>query len=740
MFNKKKNTNIKNKLTLSFIMVALIPIMILSIALFTHMVKLFGETRKYNEHIQNQVGYNVRNVLSETRKLVLSFHETDSLGHIAGLTTSDNLYSDGAVKEIISMVTTLDTYFSHIDSSYLYVENADAILSTQGVLDSKTYYMINEKRIGSTYDDWIKKLKTQSEKDSYGTTKVDDKIYVNCYYNLLRAVSLNKNLGALTLVATVSEDSFFYGSENISWIPTGDMYFFDKNGEFLFGKSADGKMLSATNHKELIKEKDNFLNLLYSVDVSFETTSWNIVSVNGIFNVYKTPLFLLIAAMLALILCLFLVSFAIKTFSKQNFTPIEKLAALLNEDGREAHYDTLINSVQKIIEANNHYTEDIGTQHRAYRNIILTNLLNGSISAKLVESLDSYGIVFPHEKFYVIACAVMEEDVDSICTTLEKRIEELFSQYNFKVYAAYDNNRIFCICNFPSDDFSSSDISSFFHGKVDTLCSELNTSLIFGFSRPHASVSRLSAAYIESLEALSHAILNNEMLTLYTDIAGKSGEYFTMKQENSIVNYMQAGNIEKVLESISEIRESFSSNHINHDYFSYDIICIFLKMRNIIDFSDSEELREIITFPNFYAHLTPPEEFFDYIVSVSEKICDYVNGQKTRSGPALAQKCAAFIDLNYSKQDLSVDYLSKELHCSSSHLTKIFKNKFGVSVYEYIQNVRIEEAKKLLETDMPISSVLVKVGYNNQRTFNRVFKSAEGVSPSEYRRGFSQKD
>lgn len=79
---------------------------------------------------------------------------------------------------------------------------------------------------------------------------------------------------------------------------------------------------------------------------------------------------------------------------------------------------------------------------------------------------------------------------------------------------------------------------------------------------------------------------------------------------------------------------------------------------------------------------------------------------------------------------------------SMSGLTpRTFKRRFlaatGYAPIDYVQSLRIEEAKQMLETtDTPIDGIAVEVGYSEPAAFRRIFKRATGIAPSQYRKRF----
>lgn len=70
-------------------------------------------------------------------------------------------------------------------------------------------------------------------------------------------------------------------------------------------------------------------------------------------------------------------------------------------------------------------------------------------------------------------------------------------------------------------------------------------------------------------------------------------------------------------------------------------------------------------------------------------------------------------------------------------LKRRFREATGTTIIRYTQNLRIEAAKRLLETDsLAVDDIAFEVGYENAAFFRRIFKRSTGVAPGEYRRMF----
>lgn len=106
-----------------------------------------------------------------------------------------------------------------------------------------------------------------------------------------------------------------------------------------------------------------------------------------------------------------------------------------------------------------------------------------------------------------------------------------------------------------------------------------------------------------------------------------------------------------------------------------------------------------------------------------------------------SKKVLLYLAENYSNADLALETVQKDLGMSESKVSSIIKEVSGFNFKRYLNNVRLDEAKRLLlSTDRPIMDIAYKVGYGNISHFNRVFKETEGCSPNEYRKNTNQKD
>lgn len=92
-------------------------------------------------------------------------------------------------------------------------------------------------------------------------------------------------------------------------------------------------------------------------------------------------------------------------------------------------------------------------------------------------------------------------------------------------------------------------------------------------------------------------------------------------------------------------------------------------------------------------------------------------------------------------EEISLSVLAEEFHLNPQYISQLFKNEIGVGFLAYLTNIRIEKAKKLLlSTALSVTEISSLAGYGDYRVFTKVFKKTEGVTPSQFRREFLERE
>lgn len=117
----------------------------------------------------------------------------------------------------------------------------------------------------------------------------------------------------------------------------------------------------------------------------------------------------------------------------------------------------------------------------------------------------------------------------------------------------------------------------------------------------------------------------------------------------------------------------------------------------------------------------------EFCSRTAREFADYENKQKIRQAVQYMQQ--------HFREPLSMTMVSNHVSMNYSLFSLLFKQYTGGNFIAYLQNLRLEEAKRLLEdTDWRVNEICYKAGFSDEKHFLKVFKAAVGFSPTEYRK------
>jgi len=103
---------------------------------------------------------------------------------------------------------------------------------------------------------------------------------------------------------------------------------------------------------------------------------------------------------------------------------------------------------------------------------------------------------------------------------------------------------------------------------------------------------------------------------------------------------------------------------------------------------------------------------------------------------SVVRSCERWLKENYTQTN-AITQIVEQVKIPERTLKRRFKAATGATLIEYIQNLRIEKAKSLLEAGtMAVDDISVAVSYEDTSFFRRLFKRLTGLTPSQYRRLF----
>lgn len=90
---------------------------------------------------------------------------------------------------------------------------------------------------------------------------------------------------------------------------------------------------------------------------------------------------------------------------------------------------------------------------------------------------------------------------------------------------------------------------------------------------------------------------------------------------------------------------------------------------------------------------------------------------------------------DHLSEKITLDTLSEKFYVNKYYLTRLFKNEYGLTINEYLLQIRISHAKELLRfSTLSIEEIGESCGITPLYYFSRIFKGVEGISPRDYRK------
>ncbi|WP_434166743.1 helix-turn-helix domain-containing protein [Bacillus thuringiensis] len=237
---------------------------------------------------------------------------------------------------------------------------------------------------------------------------------------------------------------------------------------------------------------------------------------------------------------------------------------------------------------------------------------------------------------------------------------------------------------------------------------------------------------------ISHSRLLNE--DVYISMQKDESVYHDLYIEQQLLRSIENGDKETVLKYYYEFQqETLSSLSSFHQLRRHKNICISsitLATRYAIKGGLPSGIAYRIY--DLYTQKTEDskdtESVWDLLRNVFCTFADRVKAQKVQQHSKTIAICKNYIFKNIYNQ-ISVKQIAAFANVNSDYLSILFKKEVGISLIEYIQRERIEEAKKLLTfTSYSLSDICASLNFSDQSYFTKIFKKITNETPGKYRK------
>lgn len=428
-------------------------------------------------------------------------------------------------------------------------------------------------------------------------------------------------------------------------------------------------------------------------------------------------------------LCLIGGSFLVLVLSRKNVQPIIELGQELDE----------------AVEVQNYLQEMVDNQRPIICNSYVRQLLTGAVTSEeeltyIQEYLELYSDSLYYNVLYVVVYNNHgdSQEVPSGTYGMSDEFNEIISKalqefFGLPLYCFSPSDRTFALllnCNANEERDFIIKIGSVVSQLHDYLLDTYGIWLFAGVGKNTNSLANVWESYQQAVDAASYTTKNYIFFPYEFIKKDSNAFYYPPEISTKLIHFITSGNTTQVVELFSLIhQENIEERSLPVNLLKFllsDIRNTLLKARFALPTNvDSEIVKSIDE--RFNEHFS-----FRLCEDIALTLCRLFTN--TEEDDTLASTIEKYILKNYKDPSLCLNKISDEFQISESYFSHMFKEKTGVNFSTYLENIRINEAARLIrDTDISLNELYIAVGYNNANTFRRAFKKIYGVTPSTLR-------
>lgn len=413
--------------------------------------------------------------------------------------------------------------------------------------------------------------------------------------------------------------------------------------------------------------------------------------------------------------------------------------------------DELIKSIvniSEVIQEELQIKTFIDYSRNTRRNNVITDIIMGGESLlDLDRDLDEYNLNFKFSSYQIILFDISFYKASKIES--DKKIEENYISIRENLNFNFNDNDNIEIFN------QDSRLGLIFKGqadifKVSAILKRLNKEWFekYGANTFIAlgdivnNIGDISVSYLHAREVLKNRFIYEERVVLSWDELSIEKIALEKQPETIRINhyidriytFVEIGDMDNLDVTFNEIALVFKKLDYEPEKIKGLCIDIFIEFKkeillNYKELKDDFSLNEDIV--NDIYDQRSLDKLMEYLNAecrvISNKICN-------SSSENIMKRILSYIEKNYYK-DLKLRLLGEIFNYNSAYLGKMFKMRTGEEFNVYLDKIRIENAKILLnENNLMVYEVSERVGYKNVDYFYCKFKKYVGVSPKEYKK------
>ena len=392
-------------------------------------------------------------------------------------------------------------------------------------------------------------------------------------------------------------------------------------------------------------------------------------------------------------------------------------------------YSPFVSSVSDLKAETRELTDVISRQKTTLTESALHKLVNGD-STVTKEVLSSLGVDLISISFAVVILRGKGETLSSLLpSSLVLPFQSEYGEAFIVNVAESDRKRIAGLTEEAAKcgEIGSLALSDVHEGLEEVRDGYMEAIIVSEYEKDH------------ELDYLSYQTLSQS--------TGRSTFQYTLEENMMLQKAIKDGDAEKAREVVEKVIERNRANGVSPKTLRFLLFSISGTIIRTVNGLD-ERYREVvpkINFPpilqsqNFQKSLSGVEEIIDStcysIKAIQETLVD-----SSSETYLIYRKVLEYVTENYSDPMMNVSSVADHFDISIAYLSRVFKKYHGINISEYITGYRLDRAKELLGDGKMVGEVVFLCGFGSLRTFLRVFKSVEGITPGQYKSSVSKEN
>lgn len=343
-------------------------------------------------------------------------------------------------------------------------------------------------------------------------------------------------------------------------------------------------------------------------------------------------------------------------------------------------------------------------QQDQLRSQVLSSLLEGNMPDRHL--LENAGIVFPYDSWFVVITENPLSAEGLVTYGMEK-----------------------CVLVNAQDERTLLECAGKGGGKVDCSSRMLSYRMV-----PQAWQQARDVAAYRKMYGLSDVASYDDLLRL---VKGKNFSY-PVDAEITLSDALKEGNEAKALACMDQVIAANTDLCISPQAFRFLLLNIAGTTIKVFSRMGEDQLSQ---YPEISLHPilqggemeTTEKELKEMIRQICRIVGRKAVTMQQQQEISLYNAIVRYVQENHQDRNLSVTSVAEELGMTPVNLSRLFKKVDGSLISDYINGIRIQHAKDIMDSESNLADIAEQCGFGSLRTFMRVFKEREGMTPGQFK-------